>query len=501
MTGLRRRLRPLVLALAGVLLLTGCDFSVYSLPLPGGADVGDDPIRVHVKFRDVLDLVPHSTVKVDDVTVGKVADVTLDGYVADVTLELRRDTQLPDNTVATIRQTSLLGEKFVSLAPPPSGAQGELGDGDVIGLDRSGRNPEVEEVLGALSLVLNGGGVAQLKTITSELNKVLEGREGTAKSLLTQIDQLMGQLDENKGDIVRALEAVNRLKVEVEKQLPAIDQALEELPSALRTIDRQRKDLVRMLQALQELSDVGVRVIEASKDATIASLRQLEPVLSQFAKSGDDFANAFSVFLTYPFVDEVVGRDPQVARNLHMGDYTNLSVTLDLDLGGLDLPTELPTQLPTELPTELPTITLPTDLPTDLPVTPTEIVDDVLECLESGDLTSDECAEVLADAEALASLIEECKKDKNKDKDVCEQLNALPTVAPTGTGLPLPSITLPGLPGLGRAGFGELDYGPRGPTVAQLMDHFDPGLVSLMVPTLMPPRDVQREARAGKDAR
>ena len=53
---------------------------------------------------------------------------------------------------------------------------------------------------------------------------------------------------------------------------------------------------------------------------------------------------SFNVFLTYPFVDEVVGRDPQVARNLHMGDYTNLSVQLDLDLSGgvTGVPTEHP---------------------------------------------------------------------------------------------------------------------------------------------------------------
>ena len=67
-------------------------------------------------------------------------------------------------------------------------------------------------------------------------------------------------------------------------------------------------------------------------------------MLSQIAASGDDFVNAFNVFLTYPFVDEVVGRDPQVARNLHMGDYTNLSVTLDINLDtGVTLPTGLPT--------------------------------------------------------------------------------------------------------------------------------------------------------------
>ena len=78
----------------------------------------------------MLDLVPKSSVKVSDVTVGQVTDVDLDGYHAVVTIELRNDTGLPDNAVATIRQTSLLGEKFVSLAPPETGASDEpLGDG------------------------------------------------------------------------------------------------------------------------------------------------------------------------------------------------------------------------------------------------------------------------------------------------------------------------------------------------------------------------------------
>src|SRR3546814_11396728 len=95
-----------------------------------------------------------------------------------------------------------------------------------------------------------------------------------------------------------------------------------------------------MLKSLAELSDVGVRVISASKDVTIDALTQLQPVLTEFAKSGDNFADAFHVFRTYPFVDEAVGRDPQVARNLHMGDYVNLHVKLDIRLAG---PMSLPT--------------------------------------------------------------------------------------------------------------------------------------------------------------
>ena len=140
----------------------------------------------------------------------------------------------------------------------------------------------------------------------------------------------MTQLDANKGDIVNAIESLNRLAISVNDQTGSIDSALEELPSALTSLDQQRDDLVKMLKALNRLGDVGVRVIQASKESTIESFRQLNPVLTELANSGDDFVNAFHVFLTYPFVDEVVGRDPQVARNLHMGDYTNLSIQLDL---------------------------------------------------------------------------------------------------------------------------------------------------------------------------
>jgi phospholipid/cholesterol/gamma-HCH transport system substrate-binding protein len=74
------------------------------VPLPGGAKVGKNPITVHVEFRDVLDLVPQSTVKVDDVTVGRVTSVKLKGYHADVTMLLPRSVELPDNARAEIRR-------------------------------------------------------------------------------------------------------------------------------------------------------------------------------------------------------------------------------------------------------------------------------------------------------------------------------------------------------------------------------------------------------------
>ncbi|WP_300578039.1 MCE family protein [uncultured Nocardioides sp.] len=463
-----RRTRLALGLLAASLTLSACEFDVYSLPLPGGPDTGEDPITVTAMFADVLDLVPKSTVKINDITVGAVTDVDLDGYTALVTMELQNDVDLPDDAVARLRQTSLLGEKFVELDAPADGGNAErLGDGDLIQLEQTGRNPEVEEVLGALSLILNGGGVAQLKTIASELNNALEGREDSARSVLRQLDVFTETLDDNKGDIVDAIERLNQLAISVRQQQGTIDEALDELPSALRSLDAQREDLVTMLESLNELGDVGVRVIEQSKDTTIETFRQLQPVLTELANSGDAFVKAFNVFLTYPFVDEVVGRDPQVARNLHMGDYTNLSVELEVDLSlGL---TGVPTSLPTLLPTEL---------------EPTAVVGAVLNCLTSGDLTSKACQKVLADVELLLQLREECAKPKNEDVVVCTLLNQVPGLPAIGGLNELELPLLGGGLGLNRPAPGD-GREPSGPQVADLAALYDADLVGLMIPGMV----------------
>ena len=99
-----RRTRLALGLLAASLTLSACEFDVYSLPLPGGPDTGEDPITVTAMFADVLDLVPKSTVKINDITVGAVTDVDLDGYTALVAMELQNDVDLPDDAVARLTE-------------------------------------------------------------------------------------------------------------------------------------------------------------------------------------------------------------------------------------------------------------------------------------------------------------------------------------------------------------------------------------------------------------
>ncbi|HEX5496832.1 MAG TPA: MCE family protein [Mycobacteriales bacterium] len=325
------RLARLVAAtLAGAVALSGCGFhGLYDVSLPGGADLGDHPYHVVVLFTDVLDLVPQAAVRVNDVPVGRVESIDLAGdpkhWHARVGLLVNGSIRLPANARADLRQTSLLGEKYVALSGPTGQPpQGRLRDGAVIPLSRSGRNAQVEEVLSALSLLLNGGGLAQLRTINKELGDALAGHEGPERDLLAQLDTLVGGLDAQRAQITRALDSVNRLAGTLAGQRATIAGALDTLPGALRILADQRAQLTRMLTALQRLGQVGTRVINASRDDLEADLRALEPTLSQLAAAGSNLPNALELLLTYPF--------PKTSVNGIRGDYTNLFVTADLDV-------------------------------------------------------------------------------------------------------------------------------------------------------------------------
>ncbi|MFF3565438.1 MCE family protein [Streptomyces sp. NPDC002574] len=324
-----RRVKAVLWAAAGAVLLTGCEFNgLYDVPLPGGAAADGHAYHVTVEFRDVLDLVPQSAVKVNNVTVGAVEEIELDGWHARVRLRVADSVQLPGNAVAELRQTSMLGEKYVSLqAPAGVTPSGRLGDGDVIPLSRSGRNPEIEEVLSALSALLNGGGVAQLHTITQELNKALAGREDRVKSLLKELDTFVGGLDDQKSQIVRALKGVDKLSRTLKEQRATIGTAVDSIPPALKILADQRRDLTRMLTSLSDLGKAGTKVIDASGEDVVANLRSLRPILTRLNQAGADLPNALELMTTYPF--------PRNVTDAIKGDYVNLKITADLDLKSL----------------------------------------------------------------------------------------------------------------------------------------------------------------------
>lgn len=339
MRGLRARWGVLVAALVAAVALTGCGFhGLYGVPLPGGADLGSHPYTVTAYFSDVLDLVPQSAVKVNDVAVGKVTSIALstkddtsgdpatNGWTAKVEFQVNGDVSLPANARAEIRQTTLLGEKYVALEQPlDTPARARLAGGDSIPITRTGSAPEVEEVLGALSLLLNGGGLQQIRTITIELNKALHGHEGAVRDLLDQLNSFVGTLDRQKDEILGALDSVNRLAETLRGQTRLIEQTLDTFPQALQILRSERGRLVTLLTSLSHLGAVATRVITETQQDLVHSLKELSTPLEQLTASGSDLVQSLKIAGTFPFP---IG----TTLNAVKGDYANLALYLDLNL-------------------------------------------------------------------------------------------------------------------------------------------------------------------------
>jgi phospholipid/cholesterol/gamma-HCH transport system substrate-binding protein len=327
---LRGRPVGLFLLLALAFMASSCRFDgAYDLPLPGGKAV--DPghaITLTAEFTDALNVVPRTAVMVDDVPVGQVSQIDRVGWHAKITMQVRKDLDLPANTVAEIRQTSLLGEKYVALLPPTGTAPtGRLSDGDDIPLSATSRNPEVEEVLGALSFVLSGGGIGQLRTISTELNKMMDGRTGEMRDLLGRINTLVATLDDQKDDIVAAMEGINRLTATLDKERGTIGDAIDAIGPAVKVLNQQHRALVTMLTELDKLGQVGTRVIRGSRDDLVATLRHLEPTLRGLADAGQSLPRGLGIIASFPF--------PKEAADLAKGDYANALFYMKFDLDKL----------------------------------------------------------------------------------------------------------------------------------------------------------------------
>ena len=100
----RRALQGLFATAACVTVAaTGCAFQgLNSLPLPGAVGRGTNAKIYHVEVANVGTLESNSPVMINDVVVGSVGKMTVQGWHANVEVSLRPDVIVPANAVASV---------------------------------------------------------------------------------------------------------------------------------------------------------------------------------------------------------------------------------------------------------------------------------------------------------------------------------------------------------------------------------------------------------------
>ncbi|MGO9927323.1 MAG: MlaD family protein, partial [Mycobacterium sp.] len=138
-----------------MLAATGCAFNgLNSLPLPGAVGRGPGANVYHVEIANVGTLEANSPVMIDDVIVGSISKMTVQGWHANLDVSVQPGVAIPANAVAKVGQTSLLGSMHLELNPPlGEPASGRLQPGATIPLNRSSTYPSTEQTLSSLSVV------------------------------------------------------------------------------------------------------------------------------------------------------------------------------------------------------------------------------------------------------------------------------------------------------------------------------------------------------------
>ncbi|MDA3660156.1 MCE family protein, partial [Mycobacterium xenopi] len=152
-------------------MLSSCSWrGIANVPLPVGRGTGPNHMTIYVQMPDTLALNANSRVRVADVWVGTVRDISLKNWIATLTLSLDPRVKLPANATAKIGQTSLLGTQHVELAPPRENPSSQpLKNGDTIPMKNSSAYPTVERTLASLAIILHGGGIPDLDVIQTGL--------------------------------------------------------------------------------------------------------------------------------------------------------------------------------------------------------------------------------------------------------------------------------------------------------------------------------------------
>src|SRR5439155_12455002 len=130
------------------------------------------------------------------------------------------------------------------------------------------------------------------------------------RSALHQIDVFVSDLDTQQGQIVRALDQLNRFSSALAHQNTTLADALDHLGPGLKVLADERVQFTQLLTDLSKFGQVATHIITASRQQTVAGLRDLQPILSHLRAASTNLPRALELFPTYPFPRNIAGGVP-----------------------------------------------------------------------------------------------------------------------------------------------------------------------------------------------
>ena len=287
----------------------------------GRVGSGDEGPKYSAMLTDAAELVPANGVRINDVQVGHVTKVSLEGLAAKVTFVTDKDVVLPAGTRAELRQTSLLGELYLALVPE---GDGRLAEGTTIPLERTRRVPQLEQVI-----ALGGQLVDQVSA--DNINRILQAfdqgtgadpeRVGRFLDAMTSASRAFAAHDD---ELAATIERVEQMASALAPQTQELAGSVDKFAAGMSALEKNRGDLGEFVTAVDQLATTVTDLVttheeKLSKAGTTAKqlLDELIANLPDFEKALQalpDFNNGWNCTVQGNWIQWLAAVYPEAAR-------------------------------------------------------------------------------------------------------------------------------------------------------------------------------------------
>jgi phospholipid/cholesterol/gamma-HCH transport system substrate-binding protein len=295
-----RERNPVAVGVAGLAALAAMMFAAFhvaDLPLIGGGT------EYRAAFRDASGLAPGNEVRVAGVKVGTVTAVELarapgSAYVRVRFRVDRGAVRLGRDTEATIRIKTVLGQKFLSLAPAGSG---RLAAGAEIPLAHTASPFDVVQAVSGLAGTLDQIDTRQLAEAFTVLSQTFADTPASVQASLTGLSRLSQTVASRDAELRDLLAHARDVTAVLANRDDEFRKLVSDANLLLDEVSRRRDVIHELLVSTNDLATQLSGLVADNRTKLEPALQQLRAVVATLQRNRDNLEHTLQAMA--PFID------------------------------------------------------------------------------------------------------------------------------------------------------------------------------------------------------
>ncbi|MEU9191925.1 MCE family protein [Streptomyces hundungensis] len=254
---------------------------------------------------------PGAEVKLRGVVVGEVRTISADGEGARLTLALQPDKRrhIPSDVRAQMLPTTLFGERFVALVPPPSPSPRALPADATIPQDRSSNAIELEQVLDHVLPLLTAVKPDKLSATLSAVATALRGRGSRLGDTVVTLDAHLKKFNPNLPALNADLVHLVKVSETYSEAAPDVLRALTDATTTTGTLVDQQTQLLGVYGQTTRTAQDLTAFFQQNKDNIIRLGAVSRPTLELLARYSASFPCTLRTLAGFvPAMDKALGK-------------------------------------------------------------------------------------------------------------------------------------------------------------------------------------------------